>query len=131
MPLILLQCFLLFYYTILGSIFFFISIFLIYYRYETFSIYSLTYHISELKIFNIYNTIIFLFLFLSFCIKIPVVPFHTWLTEAHVEAPTIGSIILASLILKVGIFAFLKILFPIFYNFCFFFKNEIIFIFVL
>jgi NADH-quinone oxidoreductase subunit M len=121
--------FLLFYYTIFGSIFFFASILLIYYKYKTFSINDLVFNNLEIKELTLYNKIIFLFLFLSFCIKIPIVPFHTWLTEAHVEAPTIGSILLASLILKVGVFAFLRILFPIFYEYCFYYKDYIIFLF--
>lgn len=42
----------------------------------------------------------------------PVVPFHTWLPEAHVEAPTVGSIILAGLLLKVGTFGMLRFMLP-------------------
>lgn len=49
--------------------------------------------------------------FIAFAVKTPIVPFHVWLPEAHVEAPTIGSIILAGILLKLGIFGFLKYLF--------------------
>ena len=52
-------------------------------------------------------------MFLSFAIKVPMWPFHTWLPDAHVEAPTIGSMILAGVLLKVGGFAFLRISLPI------------------
>ena len=52
-------------------------------------------------------------MFLSFAIKVPMWPFHTWLPDAHVEAPTIGSMILAGILLKVGGFAFLRISLPI------------------
>ena len=52
-------------------------------------------------------------MFLSFAIKVPMWPFHTWLPDAHVEAPTIGSIILAGVLLKVGGFAFIRISLPI------------------
>ena len=52
-------------------------------------------------------------MFLSFAIKVPMWPFHTWLPDAHVEAPTVGSMILAGILLKVGGFAFLRISLPI------------------
>lgn len=52
--------------------------------------------------------------FIPFAIKIPMVPFHIWLPEAHVEAPTIGSVILASLILKLGGYGFLRFNLPLF-----------------
>ena len=51
---------------------------------------------------------LWIFFFLPFAIKIPMFPFHLWLLEAHVEAPTIGSVILASLLLKLGGFGFIQ-----------------------
>ncbi len=58
---------------------------------------------------------IFLFLafFLAFAIKVPMFPFHTWLPAAHVEAPTAGSVILASVLLKMGTYGFLRFAIPI------------------
>ena len=51
---------------------------------------------------------------LSFAIKVPMVPFHTWLPDAHVEAPTAGSVILAGVLLKMGTYGFMKLGFPLF-----------------
>ena len=61
------------------------------------------------------TTQIFLFLafFLAFAIKVPMFPFHTWLPAAHVEAPTAGSVILASVLLKMGTYGFLRFAIPI------------------
>jgi NADH-quinone oxidoreductase subunit M len=53
-------------------------------------------------------------MFIGFSIKIPTVPFHLWLPEAHVEAPTTGSVILASLLLKLGGYGFIRVLVPLF-----------------
>jgi NADH-quinone oxidoreductase subunit M len=58
---------------------------------------------------------ILLFAFaLSFAIKVPMVPLHTWLPDAHVEAPTTGSVILAGVLLKMGTYGFMKLGFPLF-----------------
>lgn len=56
---------------------------------------------------------IFLAFFLAFAIKVPMFPFHTWLPAAHVEAPTAGSVILASVLLKMGTYGFLRFALPI------------------
>jgi len=51
---------------------------------------------------------------LSFAIKVPMVPLHTWLPDAHVEAPTAGSVVLAGVLLKMGTYGFMKLGFPLF-----------------
>ena len=49
-------------------------------------------------------------LFFGFCVKVPIVPFHIWLPEAHVEAPTAGSVILAGIILKLGFYVYIRLI---------------------
>ncbi len=53
---------------------------------------------------------------LAFAIKVPLIPVHTWLPDAHVEAPTAGSVILAGVLLKLGIYGFIRFAFPLFPN---------------
>ncbi|MBL8161029.1 MAG: NuoM family protein [Anaerolineae bacterium] len=56
----------------------------------------------------------FLGFFVAFCIKVPVWPFHTWLPDAHSEAPTAGSMLLAGVMLKLGAYGFLRLVIPFF-----------------
>jgi NADH-quinone oxidoreductase subunit M len=62
------------------------------------------------------RTALYLFgaFFLAFAVKVPMFPFHTWLPDAHVEAPTAGSVILAGIMLKMGTFGFLRFALPLF-----------------
>ncbi|PWB68165.1 MAG: oxidoreductase [Deltaproteobacteria bacterium] len=70
-------------------------------------------HNAWLKGFDV-RILLFLGLFIGFAIKVPLFPFHTWLPDAHVEAPTAISVILAGVLLKMGTYGLMRISFPIF-----------------
>jgi len=97
-----------FLYTLFGSIFMLIAIFFIYSHYGT----------TDFRIFTLFSITVYrqfalwLLLFFAIAIKVPMFPVHIWLPEAHVEAPTVGSIILAGVLLKLGLFALFKFVFP-------------------
>jgi NADH-quinone oxidoreductase subunit M len=82
----------------------------------TFSLQSL--YETAPKIYSDYGpyaaTLLFLSFFFAFAIKVPMFPFHTWLPDAHVEAPTAGSVILAGVLLKMGTYGFIRFSLPFF-----------------
>jgi proton-translocating NADH-quinone oxidoreductase chain M len=101
-----------FIYTLLGSLFMLCGILYIYSKLGTTLHSVVVIHTFSLK----EEQFLWLSFFLSFAVKIPIVPFHIWLPEAHVEAPTIGSAILAGVLLKLGVYGFIRYSIPIFPN---------------
>jgi NADH-quinone oxidoreductase subunit M len=102
--------------TMFGSLLMLVSIFVMYsFYYKASGVYSF-------NIFDYYQLMLnpqvqgwlFLGFALAFAIKVPMFPFHTWLPDAHVEAPTAGSVILAAVLLKMGTYGFLRFALPLF-----------------
>jgi len=103
-----------FLYTLFGSIFMLVSILILYFTSEPHTLNMITLIQTAPTLTHSLQMLCFIFFFIAFAIKVPVWPFHTWLPDAHVEAPTAVSVILAGVLLKMGTYAMLRISWPMF-----------------
>jgi NADH-quinone oxidoreductase subunit M len=104
-----------FLYTIFGSIFMLLGFLGMYFRSDphTFDIVKLQEFGAAGGFTEGFQLVVFGAVALGFAVKVPMWPFHTWLPDAHTEAPTIGSVLLAGIMLKMGTYGFIRIALPI------------------
>jgi NADH-quinone oxidoreductase subunit M len=99
-----------FLYTLLGSLLMLVALLYLYFRsggsFEILDFYQVSIPLTA-------QILLFIAFFMAFSVKVPMVPVHTWLPDAHVEAPTGGSVVLAAIMLKVGAYGFIRFSLPI------------------
>ncbi len=103
-------------YTMVGSLLMLVAILFLYFMNQNYTG-TYTFDLTRILQLNIPFSVqfwLFLAFALAFAIKVPMFPFHTWLPDAHVEAPTAGSVILAGVLLKMGTYGFLRFNLPLF-----------------
>jgi len=105
-------------YTVIGSVLMLVAIFYLVWKYYQATQGTLSFSLEKLLLDSNLTLKEELWLFaafaLAFGIKVPVFPFHTWLPDAHVEAPTGGSVVLAGVLLKMGLYGFIRFAYPLF-----------------
>lgn len=119
-------------FTFIGSVLLLTGILLLFTKLNTFNCYDIffatRYPSSENFIFSFFEKkLIWIFLFIGFAVKTPLYPFHIWLPEAHSEAPTVGSVLLAGVLLKMGTYGFMRFVLPLFPEVLIFFKTILLF----
>lgn len=115
-----------FLYTFFGSVFLLVALIYIYIKAGTFAFPEL---FKQLPLLSLYKQeLLGAAILFSMAIKIPMIPFHTWLPDAHVQAPTAGSVILAGILLKLGGYGMLRLLLPMFPKAMFLFAPYMVFI---
>jgi NADH-quinone oxidoreductase subunit M len=104
-----------FLYTLFGSVFMLLGFLAMFFKSQphTFDVVELQRFAATAGVSKNLQLIIFAGVFLGFAIKVPMWPFHTWLPDAHTEAPTVGSVLLAGILLKMGTYGFVRIALPI------------------
>lgn len=103
--------YMLFLYTMFGSVF---ALFVFIFLYLSSGSSNFLFFFDIIYVLD-YQLLFLLLLFFGFCVKVPIVPFHIWLPEAHVEAPTPGSVLLAGIVLKLGFYVYIRlIVFPLY-----------------
>jgi NADH-quinone oxidoreductase subunit M len=105
-----------FLYTLFGSVFMLLGFLALYFNGpdpQTFDLVKLTEFGANGGYAHTFQLIVFGAIALGFAIKVPMWPFHTWLPDAHTEAPTIGSVLLAGIMLKMGTYGFIRIALPV------------------
>ncbi|MCP4357648.1 MAG: NADH-quinone oxidoreductase subunit M [Chloroflexi bacterium] len=100
-----------FLYTMAGSLLMLLAILFMGIQAQTFAVPDL---IAHRELFGDWQNILFIGFFIAFAIKVPIFPFHSWLPDAHTEAPTAGSVILAGILLKMGTYGMIRFNLPLF-----------------
>ena len=109
-----------FLYTLLGSVFMLLGFLALYFSGPVDALGKHTFDLTALTAFgagggytHLFQLVVFGAIALGFAVKVPMWPFHTWLPDAHTEAPTIGSVLLAGVMLKMGTYGFIRIALPV------------------